>query len=150
VTLGFADGSLATLMSVWHQVMSRPSTRRLEVFCERSLLWADDDHLGPLHVDASDGEELVVGELPEWVDHLGVPSDVAGAIAQYAVPTKAFLDALQEDGSGARGWPDAATALAAHRLVDAAYRSAAAGGAAIPLDWPDHKGSRAPGAPGAR
>ena len=150
VTLGFADGSLATLMSVWHQVMSRPSTRRFEVFCERALLWCDDDHLGPLHVDASGGEELVVGELPIWVDRLGVPSDVAGAIAQYAVPTKAFLDALQADGAGAAGWPDAATALAAHRLVDAAYRSAAAGGDAIPLDGPDHGGSGAPGAPGAR
>jgi predicted dehydrogenase len=150
VTLGFADGSLATLISVWHQVMSRPSTRRLEVFCERALLWADDDHLGPLHVDSSDGEELVLGELPEWVGRLGVSSDIAGAIAQYAVPTKSFVDALQADGSGATGWPDAATALAAHRLVDAAYRSAAAGGVAIPLDGLDDAGSRPPGAPAAR
>jgi len=36
---------------------------------------------------------------------------------------KAFLDSLASDPVP-RGWPDAATALAAHRLVDLAYRSA--------------------------
>ena len=52
---GFGSGATATLTSVWHQVMSRPSTRRLELFCEDAMLWTEDDYLGPVHVETSDG-----------------------------------------------------------------------------------------------
>jgi predicted dehydrogenase len=52
-------------------------------------------------------------------------------VGEYAPATKSFLDALAAGGTAATGFPDAATALAAHRVVDAAYRSAAAGGEAI-------------------
>src|SRR4029077_11918539 len=34
VTFFFDDGKTADLLSIWHQVLTRPSTRRLEVFCE--------------------------------------------------------------------------------------------------------------------
>jgi predicted dehydrogenase len=122
----FADGRMATLTSVWHQVLSRESSRRLEVFCEDALLWTDDDHLGPLHVQTSAGTEVIEGALPEWSGRLTVPEVFAAAVAHYAAPSKAFLDGLPR---GAPGRPGAADALAAHRLVDAAYRSAAAGGA---------------------
>jgi predicted dehydrogenase len=124
----FADGRMATLTSVWHQVLSRESSRRLEVFCEHALLWTDDDHLGPLHVQTSEGTEVLDGELPEWSDRLDVPEAFAAAVAHYAAPSKAFLDGL---GHGAPGRPGAADALAAHRIVDAAYRSAASGGAPV-------------------
>jgi UDP-N-acetyl-2-amino-2-deoxyglucuronate dehydrogenase len=129
VTSVYEDGSLATLVSVWHQVTTRPSTRRLEVFCEDALLWTEDDYLGPLHVATSAGDELVLGVAPPWLDELGLAAELAVPVAQYAEPTKAFLDALAAEGPAATGWPDAQAALAAHRLVDAAYRSAAAGGA---------------------
>ncbi|MEX0664584.1 MAG: Gfo/Idh/MocA family oxidoreductase [Acidimicrobiia bacterium] len=129
LTLGYDDGSHATLLSVWHQVLSRTSNRRLEVFCEDGFLWADDDYLGPLHVETSAGTSVIQGELPDWASRLDVPVEFLAPIAQYAQPTKAFLDAVATGGSTATGWPDASTALAAHRIVDAAYRSAAAGGA---------------------
>ena len=32
----FAGGATGTLSSVWHDVLSRPSQRRIEVFCERA------------------------------------------------------------------------------------------------------------------
>ncbi len=128
VTFAYPDGSVATLVSVWHQVMSRPSTRRVEVFCEDALLWADDDHLGPLHVETGSGTSTVPGTVPEWVGRLGLPDDLAVLLAPYAVAAKAFLDAL---AAGSPGMPSAATALVAHRLVDLAYRSAAAGGAPL-------------------
>lgn len=131
VTLTYAGGAIATLMSVWHQVTSRPSTRRLEVFCQDALLWTDDDYLGPLHVETSHGTELIEGSLPPWADRLDVPADLVAPLAQYAEPAKAFLDALARDGAATRGEPDVEVALAAHRVVDSAYRSAAAGGASI-------------------
>jgi predicted dehydrogenase len=135
LTLGYDDGTEATLLSVWHQVLSRTSNRRLEVFCDDALLWADDDHLGPLHIETSAGVSEVRGELPEWAARLDVPEEFRGPIVQYARPSKAFLDALSAPpGERIKGWPDAGTALSAHRVVDAAYRSAAAGGARTRLE----------------
>ncbi len=133
LTLGYADGAHATLLSVWHQVLTRESSRRLEIFCENAFLWADDDYLGPLHVETSDGASVIAAELPTWAAELGVPPHHVASVAQYAEPTIAFLSALTADGSEAIGSPDARTALHAHRIVDAGYRSAAAGGTATPV-----------------
>jgi predicted dehydrogenase len=128
--LDYADGSVAQLTSVWHQVLSRESSRRIEIFCEQALLWTDDDYLGPLHVQTGDGTTVIEGVAPSWAGRLAVPEIYAKALAQYAEPSKAFLDALAS-GTSPAGHPPAAEALAAHRLVDAAYRSAAAGGAPV-------------------
>ncbi len=130
-TFTYADGSVAQLTSVWHQVLSRESSRRLEVFCERALLWTDDDYLGPLHVETDDGELIVDAEPPSWSSRFTLPEVYAKALAQYAEPSKAFLDSLSLLGTAtppegaAIGHPHAADALGAHRLVDLVYRSAA-------------------------
>src|SRR4029077_11620511 len=73
VTFAYEDGSVAQLTSVWHQVLTRESGRHLEVFCEGVALWTDDDYLGPLHVQTSDGTHEIAGELPEWAGLLTVP-----------------------------------------------------------------------------
>jgi predicted dehydrogenase len=132
VTLAYPSGAVATLVSVWHQVLTRPSTRRLEVFCEEALLWTDDDYLGPLHIETSAGETVVAGSLPAWLEPLELPPEWAAGVAQYAEPARAFLDALARDGSAACGYPDAGLALDAHRLVDRAYQAAATGQSATP------------------
>ena len=100
-TFSYADGSVAQLTSVWHQVLTRESSRRLEVFCEKAMLWTDDDYLGPLHVQTDDGEQRrSTVEPPEWSSRFTLPEVYAKALAQYAEPSKAFLDAL---GSGRPG-----------------------------------------------
>ena len=136
---GFDSGATATLTSVWHQVLSRPSTRRLELFCEDAMLWTEDDYLGPVHVETSEGHEEVVADAPDWIGRLHTPEILAKSVAQYADPSKRFLDALvaagaRGDGTGgmgtlgpAIGAPTVDDALAAHEVVDAAYRSAAVG-----------------------
>jgi predicted dehydrogenase len=129
VTFDLADGAVATLVSVWHRITRRPSTRRLEVFCEDALLWADDDNLGPLHVETADAEREIEAVVPDWASRLQLPEELAHPLLQYATPAKAFLDAL---AAGDRPGPDAQVALAAHRLVDAAYRSSERGG--VPVD----------------
>ncbi len=141
VRCGFGAGATATLTSVWHQVLSRPSTRRLELFCEDAMLWTEDDYLGPVHVETSAGHEEVVAEPPGWIDRLHTPEVLAKSVAQYADPSKRFLDALVAAGASgggtggmgalgpAIGAPTVDDALAAHEVVDAAYRSARAGGA---------------------
>jgi predicted dehydrogenase len=147
VTFGFDDGSVAQLTSVWHQVLTRESGRHLEVFCEGAALWTDDDYLGPLHVQTSDGLRDIVSDGPDWAGLLTVPEVYAKAIAHYGAAAKAFLDGLSPDGERPRGgrgpgrpdgqaqvgggFPGAGEALAAHRLVDRAYRSAASGGGPV-------------------
>jgi predicted dehydrogenase len=138
----YADGSTATVVSVWHQILTRGSSRRLEIFCEHALLWTDDDYLGPLHVESTSGEEVLAADPPAWVQQLSVPEVLAKPLAQYAEPAKRFLDALARDGSAARGHPDVDIALAAHRLVDVAYRSAAAEGRPTPAAAPADGRSR--------
>src|SRR6266705_2959291 len=102
-TLAFESGATAGLVSVWHGVLTRPSTRRLEVFCERGMAWTDDDYTGPLHVEKSDGAEA----------------------RECAPANRAFLEAL---ANGRPPEPGLDVALVAHRLVDAVYRSAREGG----------------------
>jgi len=144
----FASGANATLTSVWHQVMTRPSTRRLELFCEEAMLWTEDDYLGPVHVETSAGREEVVAPPPEWIDRLSTPEVLAKSVAQYADPSKRFLDALAAGAGGEVGHPTVDAALAAHEVVEAAYRSAAAGGAVTEPAAP--AGGPAPGlGPGA-
>jgi predicted dehydrogenase len=133
LTLTYDNGSTATIVSVWHQIMTRGSTRRLEVFCEDGLLWLDDDYLGPLHVETSSGTEVIAPRAPEWIDLLDVAEEFAKPLGQYAAPNKAFLDALASQGSAARGDPSAVEALAAHQIVDLAYRSARGGGGPLPV-----------------
>lgn len=128
VAVDFASGVTASLTSVWHQIMSRPSTRRLELFCEDAMLWTEDDYLGPVHIETSEGHEEIVAPGPEWIDRLTAPAVYAKSVAQYAEPSKAFLDALTRDGAATHGYPDVDAALSAHEVVEAAYRSAEAGG----------------------
>lgn len=138
VTFSYADGCVAQLASVWHQVLTRESSRRLEVFCEKALLSTDDDYLGPLQVQTDDGTTVVEGAVPDWADRLSVPEAYFKAVALYATPAKAFLDTLSSSPSAGAAGPTAADALAAHRLVDLAYRSAASSGAPIDVVFTQH------------
>lgn len=129
VSLSFASGFEANLTSVWHDILSRGSTRRVEVFCRRGMVWLDDDFRGPLHLETSEGAEVRACPSPPWVDALPLADDEVGlAVRAYVGADREFLDALAEGRPPAPGLDEA---LAAHRLVDAAYRSAAAGG--VPL-----------------
>ena len=68
---------------------------------------------------------------PGWVRDLSLGDDDIGlAISAYVEADRAFLDALS---AGRDPVPSFAEAVVAHRLVDAAYRSAGAGGAPIAL-----------------
>ncbi len=121
VLLEFPGGRAATLTSVWHQVLSRPSTRRLEVFGEDAVAWLEDEWVGPLYVQDSDGVRAVPCPHPDWVVDLPVEDDVRDALGAYAAANRAFVTALL-DGTSPR--PGIDEALTAHGLVDAAYLAA--------------------------
>ena len=121
-TLRFAGGASGTLASVWHDNLARPSLRRVEVFCERRhVVIEGDDWDGPV----------------SWTDHDGASGSLEGHALRDAVdpmregganPDGEFVRAVLEGRAAA---PDLWEAVAAHRIVDAMYASAAAGGQAV-------------------
>jgi len=128
-TFSFAGGTTANLVSIWHDVLTRGSSRRVEIFAEHAYLWTDNDKAGPLHVETSDGADVVPTAFPAWVDEIPVPAEFRPVLGEYAEASRRFLSDV---ATGSSGVPGAADALAAHRLVDAAYRSAASGGRPVP------------------
>lgn len=130
-TLVAQSGAQAALVSIWHDVLTRPSQRRVEVFARHRYFALEGDHDGPVRwegrgPDGADDAEPSSGELSG-------SALVAAATAidgLHGTPDRRFVTAAL-DGSAAS--PDLATALRAHRLADAAYRSAADGGWPIPV-----------------
>jgi predicted dehydrogenase len=123
-SIEFAAGARGTLTTIWHDNLARPSMRRVEVFCANRYVHIEgDDWTGPVHWTDSNGSS-----------HSLVGDALVGAIAPMRDgpenPDAAFLRAVLD---GTPAWPDFSMALAAHRVVDAAYRSADAGGDRQPV-----------------
>jgi predicted dehydrogenase len=131
VSMEFASGLTAHLTSVWHNILSRGSTRRVEVFFENGLVWLDDEFRGPLHVQTSETTESRPCPSPDWVTALPFGNQEIGlGVAPYVEEDRAFVDAVIE---GRDPEPGLHQALVAHRLVEAAYRSAHQGGRPVAL-----------------
>jgi predicted dehydrogenase len=131
VTLQHESGVTSTLISVWHDVLSRPSTRRLEIFCQKALLWVDREDRGPVYVETTAGShEVAADTVTGWITELPMPEDWRRGLAPHIAADRAFLDAV---AAGKPGWPGFDAAVAAHHVADAAYRSAASGGVPLPV-----------------
>jgi len=122
VGMELADGAQVSLTSVWHQLLERPSLRRLEVICEHAFFTIEHDVLGPVtwmrpgEQGALEGGELFSAVAERHEGH--APNQDRG-----------FVEAVASGQPGPH--PDLQTALRAHVVVDGIYRSAAAGGAPV-------------------
>lgn len=122
VLLAARSGAEATLTSVWHDVLSRPSQRRVEVFRRGAVLTLTGDWSGPVSLETSESTTTV---------ERAALTDAAAAIDDLGInPDASFVGAVRR---GEEAYPDFAVALQAHRLAEAAYRSAAAGGQPVDL-----------------
>ena len=131
VTLVGRSGAQANLISVWHDVLSRPSQRRVEVFALGAYYALEGDWSGPVRWDRSTRFD---SNPPDAIGELAGPALTRAATEADGLagdPDRAFVDAVL---GGTEADPSFATALRAHELADAAYRSAAAGGAVIRVD----------------
>lgn len=122
--LRFGGGHSATVTSVWHDVLARPSQRRMEVFCERALVTLEGDATGPVTWQRDDEQGLLEGDaMISWlrerrVDLRSAETQMLSAVAAGDVPPP----------------PSVRDALRAHVLVDAVYRSAASNGAVVSVE----------------
>jgi predicted dehydrogenase len=121
--LDFASGAVASLTSVWHDVLERPSNRRIEIFCERLFVAVEGDLVGPVRFQFT-------GEAEQCLERGDLLAALRARGDDVANPATGFLTAVRD---GTRADPDFAAALPAHRLADAVYASADAGGALVTL-----------------
>ncbi len=121
--LGFASEAQGSLTSVWHQLLERPSLRRLEVICERAFLTLEHDVSGPVTWTRPDGD---VGAIEGEALFAAVAERHGGRLPNQ---DRGFVEAVASGQQGPD--PDLRTALRAHEVVDAIYRSATQGGAAV-------------------
>ena len=126
----FASGATAEVVSVWHEVLSRGSNRRVEILGRDAVAWLDDEFAGPVHVQSTAGTEVLSCDPPAWTAEVIDGSGAGLGITAYIEEDRAFLDAL---AAGRPPEPSFEEALAAHDIVDAMYRSAADGGAPVVL-----------------
>jgi predicted dehydrogenase len=127
--LEFARGLRAQLVSIWHDMLQRPSNRRLEIFCQRGFVASDHDMIGDVVVQLGDGAERCMRMdevLERFRSLLGRGDDRFRD--WYAVPyllqDLAFIEALLADRPP---HPDMAVGLEAQRIAEAVYRAAESG-----------------------
>ncbi len=124
------EGGLSiSLVTVWHQVLARPSTRRYEVLFEHAFVSFEDDFTGPVTVQTTGATEVLACPVPAWLLELPLPGGELGlAVQPYVEEDRAFVEAVLD---GRAPEPGLADAVAAHRIVDACYRSARQAGAPV-------------------
>jgi len=124
--LDFANGGVASLTSIWHDIVDRPSLRNVEIFCDNLYVHLDGEPTSPLTWQfAGEPAQVLAGEalarecfdagIARRRDLVPVPG---GAMFN---PLTGFLDAI---ATGAPSPLPLREALHAHRLVDAVYSSA--------------------------
>jgi len=121
VLLTASHGGQAILSSTWHDVITRPSLRLVEGFCQGSYVGLEGDWVGPIRQSTVEQEQVEwegqeVIEMANEIDGLGVNPDAD------------FVEAVLNERPA---FPDFGVAVRAHVLADAAYRSADADGAPI-------------------
>ncbi|HWJ63139.1 MAG TPA: Gfo/Idh/MocA family oxidoreductase [Acidimicrobiales bacterium] len=116
-------GGLGVHTTVWHDVVERPSLRRVEVLCERRHVVVEGDWDGPLTWTTTGGDEQVL-EGDALVDAC------RDAGLEVADPDGSFVRAVAD---GTPAWPSLRDAVRPHEVVDAIYRSAAEAGARVEL-----------------
>ena len=135
--LDFEGGGIASLTSIWHDIVERESQRHVEVFCERLQLTLDGTPDGPISWQFAGDERRSLGgrELAEACVEFGGGREVdlvatgdgdsAGAMFN---PLTSFLEAVRDGLASPLPFSEA---LPGHVLVDAIYASADAGGTPI-------------------
>lgn len=126
VEIEFDSGVRAQLVTLWHNVLQRPSNRRLEVFCINGFLASDHDMAGPVTEQLGDGEEQVIPTeevLARFAHSIGRADHPLAAwfAIPYMLQDLCFVEALLEDRAPA---PDVRAGLEAQRLAEAVYAAA--------------------------
>ncbi|MCW5892996.1 MAG: Gfo/Idh/MocA family oxidoreductase [bacterium] len=129
VDVTFTSGLRAQLVSIWHDMLQRPSNRRLEVFCRRAFVASEADMHGDVVMQRGDDAEtrLAADEvLRRFLAHHPDAPEALRPIygVSYLVQDLAFVDALL---AGRPVAPTLHEGLAAQHLAERVYEAARTG-----------------------
>lgn len=131
VNFEFENGMEGLLTSVWHDMVKRPSNRRLEVIFEKLYIATDHDFLGPVEYTLGDDELLVIDSeevLSHFLSKIGISKTPFEdffkgldykTLGPYLLEDYFFLKAVS---TGEKYSPDFADGVLAHELVDEIYK----------------------------
>lgn len=121
----FDSGATVSLTSVWHDILSRPSSRRIEVFCENALITLEGDFFGPVLCQTSDELlELTEETLVPWLESRDI------TLESSEDQLLKYLDSINTSTNGGpkslntAPSPTVHDAVRAHLLVDRIYEAA--------------------------
>ena len=122
----FASGLRAHLVTLWHDMLQRPSNRRLEIFCQRGFFASDHDMVGDMVVQIGDGAEGRLGTrevLDRFAALLGRADDRFRDwyAMPYLLQDLEFVEALLADRDPQ---PGLEIGVEAQRVAEAVYRAA--------------------------
>ncbi len=129
VTMVFESGMEGVLSSIWHDMVTRVSNRRLEIIFDRLYIATDHDVIGPVEYTEGDGELVIVEKervLSHFLDVMGLSDPFFSTLdyttfGSYTVEDYFFIKAVVERKAFSPGFSEA---VAAHEIVDEIYRSA--------------------------
>jgi len=129
VMLTAESGAQAALVSVWHDILSRPSQRRVEAICERGFFSLEGDWSGPVRFERAIDEDSPTPAQGS-LDGRKLNKTVEAIDGITEGPDASFVAAVLANETA---YPDFGLALEAHKIAEAAYTSAAEGGRVVPL-----------------
>ena len=133
VNLEFENGTEGLLTSIWHDMVKRPSNRRLEVIFEKLYIATDHDFLGPVEYTSGDDDLSIVEPdtvLSDFLKNIGIAKTPFfdffkgldyGILGPYILEDYFFLKAVS---TGEKYSPDFTDGVVAHELVDEIYKIA--------------------------
>jgi len=129
VELAFATGVRAQLINVWHNMIQRPSNRRLEIFCDNAFIASEADMSGEIICQFGDGPEERLSEDEVQRRFVAMQATVRDGLRDcygiaYLVQDLAFVEALL---AGRAPAPSMRVGVDAQRLAAAAYHAARTG-----------------------
>jgi predicted dehydrogenase len=129
VEVEFADGLRAQLMNVWHNMVQRPSNRRLEVFCENALVASEADMHGEIIHQVGDEPEQALSRDEVLRRFVAAQPHIPEVLREYGgtaylIQDLAFVEALLAHRPAA---PSIRAGFDAQRLAAATYHAARSG-----------------------
>ncbi len=126
VELEFVSGLRGQLVNVWHNMVQRPSNRRLEIFCDNAFIASEADMSGDITYQFADGPERLLPASEVLRRFVSMQANVPEGLddcygVSYLVQDLAFVDALLTDRPAA---PDIRAGLEVQRLAAAVYHAA--------------------------
>jgi predicted dehydrogenase len=125
VTFEHRGGHVTQLSSIWHAMDGRPSTRRLEIFFEGGYLATEHDYFGSIVYQGRRGDAITISAdevLERYMRLEGLDPVDHDLKSLGGICDRAFFEAIV---AGRPARPSFADAVAAHRVVEACYISAA-------------------------